>query len=407
MFCRHGYRGCSARLSRQKALGALWGKYLFLLYLVAACATPAPVALDSSATTKDVESGADVAASLGPKPTTALLSHQHVAYTDGLHNENTDLIQWNKAVWLVFRGGETSQIGSADARLKVFRSDDLGDSWTMTAEIFMPSRDIRDPKFMVQDGVLAIQAISRVPGGHMRDAGGFAQTVRSETADGIHWSPPTQVADETWGLWRYVEHDGQWYATGYNDGDTQVGLFQSADGKQWKRIALIMDSSANVPSEAELRFFGQTAVALVREDNGLTLIDEGHTAVCVAQSPWVSWSCGRQFDKRLDGPYWFTWNNRQFIAARKHLVGGRKRAALYEITGDLTNPAATVALTELSEFQSAGDTSYVGILPLGGAQFLASWYSSDVALDPVWTLGMFSPSDIWLGCIDLSYLPKT
>ena len=57
-------------------------------------------------------------ASAGPKPTTGLVSNQRIAYSDGLHNENSDLASWNNRTWLVFRGGETSQVGTPKARLR-------------------------------------------------------------------------------------------------------------------------------------------------------------------------------------------------------------------------------------------------------------------------------------------------
>jgi hypothetical protein len=344
----------------------------------------------------------DTSSSPAPKPTTGFVSNQRIVYSDGLHNENTDLIAWNGAIWLVFRGGETAQTGSPAARLKVFRSDDLGDTFAMTAEIFMPDRDIRDPKLVVQDGKLVIYACSRIPGPHVRDAGGLAWAVRSESADGVTWTPPARVYDETWMLWRIVEHGGLWYATGYNDGDIQAGFFRSPDGIAWEKVSAIVDSEPDVPSEAELKFFGDTAVSLVRLDNGATLLDEGHTALCVSNPPYAAWDCGRQFDRRLDGPAWIGHGGREVVIARKHLPEKHKRTAIYELVGDLVDPAATVELVELHELQSAGDTAYVGVAPLGGDQYLVSWYSSAVADDPDWFVGMFSPSDIWLAWLDFS-----
>ena len=110
-------------------------------------------------------------------------------------------------------------------------------------------------------------------------------------------------------------------------------------------------------------------------------------------------------DKRLDGPKWFAWENRQFVMARKHLDDGRKRTALYELHGVLSDPKAAVTLQELAEFKSAGDTAYVGVLPMGGSQFLVSWYSSDVPTDEIWASGMFTPSEIWLAWVDLAFAP--
>ncbi len=383
---------------------------LFLKFLPAFALTACLACSSTSTTTStadDVAGDTKVTADVshGPKSTTGIVTNERIIYTDGLHNENTDLITWQGKTWLMFRGGETGQVGTPVARLKIYQSVDLGDTVTMTAEIFMPERDIRDPKFLIQGDKLVIYAISRIPGGHLRDEGGLAWTVRTESSDGIHWTPPVKVYDEKWGFWRFTEHGGLTYATAYNDGDTQVAFLSSADGLTWKPISLIYDSKPDVPSEAELQFFGDTAVSLVRLDNGASLLDEGHTAVCVAPPPYATWDCTRKFDKRLDGPKWFVWSNRQFIMARKHLPDGRKRTALYEIHGDLANPQATVTLQELAEFKSAGDTAYVGVLPMGGSQFLVSWYSSDVVADDVWSIGMFTPSDIWLAWVDLAFAP--
>lgn len=341
------------------------------------------------------------------KPTTGFVSNQRIIYRDGLHNENTDLIRYKDKTYLVFRGGETSQIGSPDARLKVWSSSNAGDTWTLEAEIFMPDRDIRDPKLVVEGDRLVIYAITRVPGIHYRDGGGLAWTVRTESSDGHRFTtPPFRVHEETWGFWRFVRHKDILYATGYNDGDVQVGLFSSADGITWRRVSLIYDSVADVPSEAELRFFDDTAVSLVRLDNGGTILEEGHTAVCVAPPPYTAWDCSRKLDKRLDGPAWFEHKGRQFVVARKHLpVQTRKRTAVYEILGDLTNPFAPVTLNELAELKSTGDTAYVGVTPIAGDQYLVSWYSSEVTDDLDWLTGIVSPSQIWLAWLDFSKLP--
>src|SRR5205823_13170852 len=98
----------------------------------------------------------------------------------------------------------------------------------MQTEIFMPDRDIRDPKFVIEGDKLAIYAISRVPGIHVRDVTGLAWTVRTETTDGHTFTtPPVRIFDETWGFWRFAWHGKTLYATGYNDGDVKVGFFSS------------------------------------------------------------------------------------------------------------------------------------------------------------------------------------
>jgi hypothetical protein len=367
---------------------------------------PSPLGGSTSGSAYEPDAGSASSDAAKPdiwqKPTTGFVTQQRIQYSDGLHNENTDLIRWGDKTYLVFRGGEASQIGSPTARLKIWESSDAGDTWSMTAEVFMQNRDVRDPKFVLENNKLAIYAISRVPGVHVRDAGGLAWTVRTETTDGRTFTPAVRVYDETWGFWRFARHNGTLYATGYNDGDTQVGFFSSPDGVSWTKISPIYDVANDAPSEAELQFFGDTAVSLVRLDNGTTLLDDGQTAVCVAQVPYASWDCNRKLDKRLDGPNWFSHNGHQYVIARKHLSGTRKRTAVYELLGDLTTPSSPITLNELFELKSSGDTAYVGVMPLSGDQFLVSWYSTNVQTDPPWLSGMLGPTDIWLTWLDLS-----
>jgi len=289
-------------------------------------------------------------------PTTqSFISNQRIFYSDGLHNENTEMTRLGDRILLVFRGGEEGQTGSARARIKVFESTDDGDSFTLMSEVnannLPGERDIRDPKLVEMDGRLFLYAISRLPGFKYRDDGGAAWTVRSESTDGGRtWTPPAKTysdigpgGEEFWGFWRFTKRlyrvgDQErmtLFATGYNDNDTKVALFASEDGVQWEKRATLMNSYNDVPSEAELQFFGdndETAVALVRLDNQDILAD-GQTAICTASDPFVKWECGRRIEQRLDGPTWIVRDGdagpRNFVFARKHLPCTFKRTTAY------------------------------------------------------------------------------
>ena len=52
----------------------------------------------------------------------SFVTDQRIVYSDGLHNENTEMIRLGDRILLIFRGGEEGQIGSARARIKVFES---------------------------------------------------------------------------------------------------------------------------------------------------------------------------------------------------------------------------------------------------------------------------------------------
>lgn len=307
-------------------------------------------------------------------------TRQRIVYSDGLHNENTEMIRFRRRILLVFRGGEEGQIGSARARIKIFESRDHGRRFTLRSEVnannLPGDRDIRDPKLVEMDGRLFLYAISRVPGFHYRDLGGQAWTVRAESADGGRtWTPPVKTYQDLdangvetfWGFWRYAKRSytnagkrrRTLFATGYQDLDTAVGLFASDDGITWEKRSTIIASYNDVPSEAELRFFGknhQIAVALVRLDNQDILAD-GQTAICTSHDPFVTWECGRRIEQRLDGPTWVVrrihGRRRSFVFARKHLPCTFKRTAIYELRGDLTDPGAAIEVCEIQELKSS------------------------------------------------------
>lgn len=369
-------------------------------------------------------------------PPPGFVVDQHIVYGDGLHNENTEMIALDDRILLIFRGGETAQIGSDRAHINVYASTDQGKTFTKQSEVSAASlpgmRDIRDPKLVEMNGTLYLYAISRLPGGHYRDLFGEAWTVRAESKDhGVTWSDPVKTfADvdangkETfWGFWRFTKR--KWveggvaketlYATGYDDGDDQVGFFASDDGVNWEKRSVIVSSYDDVPSEAELQFFGdsdETAVSIVRMDNQ-GILQDGQSAICTSQVPFTSWECGRRIEQRIDGPTWISpltnGTRRNFVVARKHLPCTFKRTAVYELRGDLANPSAAIDVCEVEELESAGDTAYTALAPIADNQYLMSWYSSTVPKtgDVPWLRGQFSPADIWLATLDLDKAPST
>ena len=226
-------------------------------------------------------------------------------------------------------------------------------------------------------------------------------------------------AETFWGFWRYTprvytdagKHRRTLFATGYEDFDIAVGLFASEDGVTWEKRSTIIASYDDVPSEAELQFFGKnhdTAVALVRLDDQDILAD-GQTAICTAHDPFVTWECGRRIEQRLDGPTWIVRRSRgrtrNFVFARKHLPCTFKRTAIYELRGDLTDPAAPIEVCEIQELKSSGDTAYTSLAPLSRNRSLLAWYSSPVDQELPWFEGISSPSDIWLADVDFGRAP--
>jgi hypothetical protein len=326
------------------------------------------------------------------------------------HNENTDMIVWNGATWLVHRSAVSQQLGPNSA-LHVYKSTDHGQTFTQTAFIDAPTtRDIRDPSFFIVGKQLYMKALERLPGGGARDTGVDTVSVVKTSPDGVTWSAGQEVAPHGWSFWRVKENAGVYYSAAYQDGDQQVVLYTSPDGLNWTAGPQIYGISVDTPLETELTFMpGGKLLALVRTDGteDELLGDEGRlrTQICWSDPPYSSFSCPGEFDgQRLDGPLSFFWQGRLFVIARKHLQGtGKKRTSLFEILGDFVHGGA-LTIQEWGELPSAGDTSYAGIAMEDGTHAVVSWYSGDLAADRPWVLGMFDPTSIWTGSIDFSRL---
>ena len=328
------------------------------------------------------------------------------------HDENTDLVIFRGATYLVHRTAE-SQVLGPNSSLRVYRSDDHGKQFALIAVIPAPiDRDLRDPCFYVVGGQLVIKAITRLPVSSTRDSSVDSISIATVSPDGgATWGPLTPIGPPTWSFWRVRQSaDGTYYSAAYQDGDLSVVLFSSIDGEVWTQGPVIYGVSADTPLETELVFLPSgNLLAFVRMDgtNDELLGSMGRlrTAVCTAPPPYTVFTCGNELDgARLDGPVAFFYRERLFIIAREHYleVANRKRTALYEIAYD--SETGPFQFTKHGEFPSAGDTSYAGVAPISGSRFLVSYYSSNLIEDPPWARAIFGPTDIWQATIDLSRL---
>lgn len=325
------------------------------------------------------------------------------------HNENTDLTTYRGALYLVHRTAQ-SQILGPNSSLRVYRSDDDGQTFALVTIVPAPSdRDLRDPHFYTVGGALYIKALTRLPVTLARDSQVQTVAVETHTSDGRSFSPLAAIAPTDYSLWRVQQRGGIYYSAAYHDGDDSVVLFTSPDGRSFTRGPVIYDRAEDSPSETELVFLPSgRLLALVRMDgtDKELLGDSGRlrTKVCWAAPPYQQFDCPAELSgQRLDGPLSFSAGPRLFLVARKHLQGtGKKRTALFEISGALdTGP---LQIHEHGELPSAGDTAYAGAAALSDGRILLSWYAGDLARDDSWVVGMLGPSDIWLAALDLSRL---
>jgi hypothetical protein len=342
------------------------------------------------------------------------------------HSENTDMIVWQGATYLVHRTA-MSQILGPNSSLLVYKSTDGGETFTKIARLQAPEqpidandtsttgRDLRDPCFFIvkaADGseTLHIKALTRLPVTSTRDSNVETIAVGYTSSDGATWSTPSRIGPNGWSFWRVKEVGGVFYTAAYADGDQSVSLFSSPDGATWTQGAQIYGVSADTPLETELQAVPSgKLLALVRMDgtDEELLGNDGllRTKVCWASPPFTAWDCSNELDgERLDGPVTFMWNGRLFVVARRHYDQApprcRKRTALFELTGSLDG--GPLAVKEWGDLPSAGDTSYAGVAFMDDHRLRVSWYSSDIPADADWLVAMLGPTSIWLGTIDMA-----
>jgi hypothetical protein len=333
------------------------------------------------------------------------------------HNENTDLVNWGGATYLVHRTAR-SQVLGPNSSLHLYKTVDGGKNFKDLATIQAPTaatypmlgdRDLRDPEFYVVGQRLYIKALTRLPVTSTRDSFVDTIAVETHTDDGATWSPLAPIGPVTWSYWRIKPQAGVYYTAAYEDGDKSIVLFSSTDGLSWTKGALVYGVAADTPVETELTFMPSgRLLALVRMDgtDDELLGEKGRlrTKVCWAMPPYATFDCPAEITgQRLDGPLSFFHGSKLYMVARKHLgADGRKRTALFEITGNLEG--GPIDAKEIGELPSAGDTAYAGAADLDANRTLVTWYSSNIQDDENWVLGILDASDIRVGIIDFSKL---
>ncbi|MBI1813927.1 MAG: exo-alpha-sialidase [Deltaproteobacteria bacterium] len=324
------------------------------------------------------------------------------AVADGLHNSNTDMIWWRDHFYLI-HAASPFHMGSTRCTLVVRRSRDAR-TWEKLAELNIPGEDIRDPKFALIGDRLFLYALPNkglraLPYG----------TVYSISDDGVRWSPFETIDHPGWLFWRPKTRDGvRWYVAAYWHRHGKSILLTSTDGVHWTIVSQINDGEGNDETDIEFLPDGRllaTARLEVTPDNPWGNPDAS-TLIAVAAPPYTEWHYAKSQVTRLDGPALFAHAGRLFAVARYQpgrrgrytQLGGvfsRKRTALFAVEAD--------RLVYLSDFPSASDTSYAGVVLRDGCLY-ASYYTSNIRRDYPWIVGMLVRSDIRIAKLPLTAL---
>jgi hypothetical protein len=285
------------------------------------------------------------------------------------HNEDTDMIAWAGAIYLVHRTARSQSLGP-NSSLLLYRSTDDGAHFTEVKRIPAPTspidandtatmgRDIRDPAFFIVTDALGhqtlhLKAITRLPTNlsetQTRDTGVDSISVGFSSEDGTTWSSLARLAPNTWSFWRVKKVGTVFYSAAYHDGDSSVSLFSSPDGVTWTQGTQVFGVTSDTPLETELVAMPNgNLLALVRTDGDDADLpgNDGNqrTHLCWAAPPYTSFDCPQTIlGERLDGPVAFFWQGRLFVVARRHVdtdgVHMRKRTALFELAPTTTATA--------------------------------------------------------------------
>lgn len=322
--------------------------------------------------------------------------------SDGEHNSNTDMIAW-RGSFLLVHAASPWHLGSTRSRLLVKRSSD-GEQWELLARLHLPGYDIRDPKLVEIDGTLFLYALPN----QGRTASPIG-TLLATSTDGRNWTPFEAVGPEGWLFWRPKRcNAGTWYVAAYWKQHGKSILLRSEDGRSWKRVSVIHEGDGNDETAIEFLPDGRLLATARLEVTPDTMLgnDEAGTLLAVAKPPYTQWEKHRTKLTRLDGPVLFSHAGRVFAVARWQppphgglwKLGGvwsRKRTALYRVEPE--------RLVYLSDFPSAGDTSYAGVVVRDGMLFV-EYYTSHVGRDYPWLLSMFLPTELRMARIPLDAL---
>lgn len=270
------------------------------------------------------------------------------------HNAFTDLVDFNGALWCVFREG--SDHVSDDGAFRILRSVD-GENWHSVALLQDPNADLRDAKFSISPtGKLLLLGAAA-----LHDRSNLThQSYLWQSDDGYHWPAPQAVGEPNIWLWRMAWQQQQLYALGYKVGQPRlVRLYSSTDSQHFTAVADIY--SGSYANESGLLFNADgTALCLLRRDPEPGLFGQ-------SPPPYTDWHW-QDIGCRIGGPQWLQLADGHLLACVR-LYDDKVRTSLCWIdqhSGELTEALA---------LPSGGDCSYAGMVLRGNTLYI-SYYSS-------------------------------
>ena len=298
----------------------------------------------------------------------------HRIVDDGLHNAFTDLAKFQGRFFLAYRSCPEGHMIFPTSKIHVLVSDDGVNDWEEVFCFSVPSRDVRDPHFLLfQDKLFVYSGTWLCPLADsderdMNDHLGYAVSSR----DGVVWTGPTMM-EGTYGhyIWRAAAHGNRAYLCGRRRREfapgqdenrrelIQAAMLASDDGLIWYKAGLFADG------------YGDETAFLFEEDGACLALVRGADPVPARLSrlrPPYDHFDHVELDRNVGGPLLARWGDRLLVGGRKMLDPDHPVTSLYWLEDD--------RLHEAAELPSGGDNSYPGFVDLGGGRGLLSYYSS-------------------------------
>jgi hypothetical protein len=302
-------------------------------------------------------------ATAGTEPGAELVSVRKI-WDAAPHNAFTDLIRFQGRWYCVFREGP-EHAGNSMGIGRIITSAD-GVHWKSAATL-KAEGDVRDPKLcLAPDGrlmALAGASLYRRQAGRAYPGREPHQTLVWSSQDGRDWTPPVELGETNWWIWRVTWHEGLAYGVGREPDVRIPRLYRSADGvrvETWSDRLLGTDSELR-GSEASLLF--------LPDSRALCLIRGGDPAPALlgrAEPPYREWQW-QDLGVRIGGPQLVQLPDGRIVA------GGRR----YEPKREMMLwwlDAASGRLAPLLALPSENDTGYPGLVFHDGLLWV-SFYS--------------------------------
>jgi hypothetical protein len=301
-------------------------------------------------------------------------THVRKVYDDGNHNAFTDLCRFQGRIYLTFRSCPQGHMLFTSSQIKVLVSADEGQSWREVHAFSVPTRDVRDPHFLVFQNRLFVYTGTWLV--DERDAHATDVTTMlgycAVSSDGEIWEGPHALGN-TFGyyIWRAATYNGKAYLCGRCLADGTVSGDRSENQATMQSWLLGSDDGLNFTRVGQFQTeYGDETAFLFEPDGTVVALARGgmrrNAQICYSRPPYTTWT-RRDLGRPMGGPLITKWGSHYLIGGRK-TVDGAPTTTLYWLSDNALHEAVTLP--------SGGDTSYPGFVASDDRHGLLSFYSS-------------------------------